>query len=193
MAGLSLSQAVQPKMSLKKRTTAKSRLRAVAPTANYVLPEFNPPPANRIAPQPLTRGYYSPSGEFHTEGLVNAVPAENGSPQGVNFSRFRFNTTRVPREGRHAKSTGRKTKKLRGVIQPENWGYYERAVGEIQVPPLFHPLTGEPLNPEEDALDILQDAIDMLEGLIEKAVRRARTLKRQNLKRASSVKPKSGV
>jgi hypothetical protein len=193
MGGLSLSQPAQPKMSLKKRATAKSRVRLVAPTGEYVPPEFILPPANRVPAQPQTRGHYSPNGTYHVDGLVEQAPYANNSAAVVDFSRYGYSGAKPPREKAASKFNARKTKKLRGVIKPENWGYYERAVGEIQVPPLFHPLTGEPLNPEEDALDILQHAIDMLEGLIEKAVRRARTLKRQNLKRASSVKPKAGV
>lgn len=193
MGGLSLSQPVQPKMSLKKRTTAKSRARLAAANAEYVPPEFILPPANRVPAQLPTRGHYSPNGTYHVDGIVEQQPNANNSAAVVDFSRYGYSSVKSPREKGATKSNIRKTKKYRGVIKPENWEYYERAVGEIEVPPLFHPLTGQPITKEEDAIDILQHAIDMLEGLIEKAVHRAYTLKKQNKKRASSVKPKAGV
>lgn len=193
MGGLSLSQPAQPKMSLKKRTTAKSRARLAAPTGEYVSPEFIPPPANRVPAQPQTRGHYSPNGTYHVDGIVEQVPYANNSAAVVDFSRYGYDAIKPSRVKAPSKYNARKTKKYRGIITPENWEYYERAVGEIEVPPLFHPLTGQPITKEEDAIDILQAAIDMLEGLIDKAVRRAYTLKKQDKKRASSVKPKAGV
>jgi hypothetical protein len=182
-----------PVMSLKKRTTAKSRKPTAVPAANYVPPEFNPPPANRIQPQPHTYGHYSPGGTYYTNGLVEPLPYGNNSPQEVNFSRFGYTASKAPTKNVHRKLKGRKTKKIRGVVQPENWGYYERAVAEIEVPPIYHPLTGRELTREDDAIDILENTVEMLEGFIDKAVRRARTLKRQNLKKATGIKPKAGV
>ena len=193
MGGLSLSQPVQPKMSLKKRATARSRGRVAAANAEYVPPEFILPPANRVPAQPQTRGHYSPNGTYHVDGIVEQVPNANNSAAVVDFSRYGYSAVKPPREKSASKSNIRKTKKYRGVIKPENWEYYERAVEEIDVPPLFHPFTGQLITKEEDAIDILQHAIDILEGLIEKAVRRAYTLKKLNKKRASSVKPKAGV
>jgi hypothetical protein len=175
MAALSLSAPPAQKMELKKRGTARLRKSVGALPTMTGSPIFNPPPADRVARQPLTYGHYNRNGTYYPDGVVEPAPLGNNSPQEVAHSKFHFNSVRVPRN--------RKTKKSRKLVQPEDWKYFEMAVAEIDVPPIFHPLTGQPISKEEDAIDILKETSDMLEGLIDKAISRSRRLKHLNLKR----------
>ena len=170
-------------MVLKKRMTAKSRARLPTPNTNSLLPNFIAPPANRVPAQPPTRGHYTPDGTYHVDGIVEQEPYGNNNAPVVEFSRYGYNTAGSVRRKTASKSNARKTKKWRSIIKPENWEYYEKAVGEIEVPPLFHPLTGLPIGKDEDAIVIFEDATNMLNGLIDKAVRRAYTLKKEAKKR----------
>jgi len=169
------------KMKLKKGRTAK--FTSDFPS-NNVSAGFNPPPANKVPAQPLTYGHYSPGGTYHVDGNVNPLPYGNNSPQVVDLNKFRLNRVKQPSKSRRSR-----TVKRRKLIHPEDFPYYEKAVAEIEVPPLYHPLTGQ-LIISEDAIDVYKDAINMLEGLIDKAVNRAYTLKKRNKK---NIKPKAGL
>jgi len=180
-----------------KKGAAKSTRKAavVSPVAPYVPPAFNPPPAN-LPSRPLTFGNYNRSGNFHVRGTVapkapNASLAE-GNARPNNF--LTFGAVRPPGETRVRTARAHKaTKKLRTMPQ-ENMKYLEIASKEfLPLPELYDPFTGRKFGPEEDPQLEINRAHDMLNDILDAAIRRAYTLKKRNLKRSTRTKPKATV
>jgi hypothetical protein len=180
-----------------KKGAAKSTRKAVgSPKATpYVPPAFNPPPAN-LPSRPLTFGNYNRSGNFHVRGTV-APTAPNASLEGAsarpnNF--LTFGAVRPPGESRVRTARAHKTAKKLRTMPQENMKYLEIASKEfLPLPELYDPFTGRKFDPEEDPQPEIDRAHDMLNDILDAAIRRAYTLKKRNLKRSTRTKPKAGV
>lgn len=167
-----------PLMTLKKR-----RVKNVKP---YVVPEFNPPPAN-LPPTWPVRGEYNSEGEFQVEGpeLVYNDREHVARNVDVNIGRFGYGAKKV--NIKKAPKTLKKTRSLKN----ENMQYMERVHKSfLPLPELYNPYTGVKYLPEEDPMPNIQSAHEMLEQILEKAKRKALALKRREQK---GTQPKAGV
>jgi hypothetical protein len=163
-----------PLMTLKKR-----RAKNVLP---YVVPEFNPPPAN-LPPMPIPYGEYNREGDFHIRGTVGAL--EEQEPLEENIGRFGYVTKKVNKN--RAPKTLKKTRSLKN----ENMQYMERVHKSfLPLPELYNPYTGVKYLPEEDPLPNIQSAHEMLDQILERAKRKALALKRREQKKTQA---KAGI
>lgn len=180
-----------------KKGAAKSTRKAamLSPAAPYVPPAFNPPPAN-LPSRPLTFGNYNRSGNFHVKGTVAptalAASLEEGNAKPNNF--LTFGAVRPPGETRVRTARAHKTAKKLRTMPQENMKYLEIASKEfLPLPELYDPFTGRKFETEEDPQPEIDRAHDMLNDILDAAIRRAYTLKKRNLKRSTRTKPKATV
>ena len=107
----------------------------------------------------------------------------------------------TPAKSRVRKTAGRTRRRL--TYNPENIKYMEIASKDVEVPKLYDPFTGDKIPDEEDPMEKIGKAHQMLEDLLADTIEKAYKLKKANLKRASlkrgslkrvsRSKPKAGV
>ena len=153
-----------PPLVLKKRLL-KSEKPWVAP--EFVLPKPNAPP------QQAPIGHYNSNGEFHVTGQAKVgspVMANIGSANNV---MQRYSLKRSARPPKEYKPRWPK-------ISEENAPYLEEASKKfLPLPQLYNPFTGEAYTPEDDPQPNIVRAHHMLEDIMKKAIRRAKTIRKR--------------
>ena len=158
---------VAPPLVLKKRLL-KSEEPLVS--SEFVLPKPNAPP------QQAPIGYYNSNGEFHVTGhakVGSPVIADIGSANNV---MQRYSLKRSARPPKEYKPRWPK-------ISEENAPYLEEASKKfLPLPQLYNPFTGEAYKPEDDPQPNIVRAHDMLEDIMKKAIRRAKTIRKRKMR-----------
>jgi len=175
----------EPVMRLKKSRTSKKRV-TIAPTPAPGSPVGFNPPAPSPKPQQPTFGEYSPGGTYHAKGQVSPASPSNSPPRSPRH--LQFKTTAKSRVGKTARRTRRRL-----TVNPENIKYMELASKDVEVPKLYDPFTGDKIPDEEDPMEKIGKAHQMLEDLLADTIEKAYKLKKASLKRASRSKPKATV
>ena len=156
-----------PPLVLKKRLL-KSEEPLVS--SEFVLPKPNAPP------QQAPIGYYNSNGEFHVTGhakVGSPVIADIGSANNV---MQRYSLKRSARPPKEYKPRWPK-------ISEENAPYLEEASKKfLPLPQLYNPFTGEAYKPEDDPQPNIVRAHDMLEDIMKKAIRRAKTIRKRKMR-----------
>ena len=175
----------EPVMRLKKSRTSKKRV-TIAPKPAPGSPVGFNPPAPSPKPQQPTFGEYSPGGTYHAKGQVSPASPSNSPPRSPRH--LQFKTTA---KSRVRKTAGRTRRRL--TYNPENIKYMEIASKDVEVPKLYDPFTGDKIPDEEDPMEKIGKAHQMLEDLLADTIEKAYKLKKASLKRASRSKPKATV
>lgn len=156
-----------PPLVLKKRLL-KSEEPLVS--SEFVLPKPNAPP------QQAPIGYYNSNGEFHVTGhakVGSPIIANIGSANNV---MQRYSLKRSARPPKEYKPRWPK-------ISEENAPYLEEASKKfLPLPQLYNPFTGEAYKPEDDPQPNIVRAHDMLEDIMKKAIRRAKTIRKRKMR-----------
>ena len=160
-------QIAEPPLVLKKRLL-KSEEPLVS--SEFVLPKPNAPP------QQAPIGYYNSNGEFHVTGhakVGSPIIANIGSANNV---MQRYSLKRSARPPKEYKPRWPK-------ISEENAPYLEEASKKfLPLPQLYNPFTGEAYKPEDDPQPNIVRAHDMLEDIMKKAIRRAKTIRKRKMR-----------
>jgi hypothetical protein len=177
MASLSLAPQPRP-MTLKKRMYQSRKLGPSGPPGPSGLPEFISPRKNS-PPIQAPVGYYNENGEFRETGRVPLGEPSNQPIGSVNEVMKRYGLTQ-----------SRKVKKQVAfkskwpTMAEENMPYLEEVSTQfLPLPQLYNPFTGEAYTPEEDPQPDIIRAYDMLHDIMEKAVKKAKALKKRRTQR----------
>ena len=141
------------KMTLKKRATTKKSTLAL-PTVPYA-PEFNPPPPS-VRATGVPYGEYTPGGNFKIQGVQESL-AESPRNLSNNISKLRI---RVPGTRRKPKTITVNT-----PYNSYNKYYLSAQKFFLPLPELYDPFTGRKFSPDEDPLADIERADEMLKGL----------------------------
>jgi hypothetical protein len=140
-------------MTLKKRATTKKSTIAL-PTVPYA-PEFNPPPPS-VRATGVPYGEYTPGGNFKIQGVQESL-AESPRNLSNNISKLRI---RVPGTRRKPKTITVNT-----PYNSYNKYYLSAQKFFLPLPELYDPFTGRKFSPDEDPLADIERADEMLKGL----------------------------
>ena len=170
MASLSLSPQQKP-MTLKKRMNKSRKLGPSGPSGppEFISPRKNSPPIQ--APV----GYYNENGEFRETGRVPVGEPSNQPIGSVNEVMKRYGLTKSRKVKKQVAFKSRWP-----TIAEENMPYLEEVSTQfLPLPQLYNPFTGEAYMPEEDPQPDIIRAYDMLHDIMEKAVKKAKALKKR--------------
>jgi len=127
-------------------------------------PGFNPPQPNG-PPKSMRRGYYNSNGTFHNEGsarISTLLPTPQVESQA---------------QAQPSKTTRKRTIK-KVEMSNSNWNHMNEASQQfLPLPELYDPFTGRKYHPDEDPHVEIERAYFMLEDIINKAKRRAKSMK----------------
>ena len=127
-------------------------------------PGFNPPAAN-APPISMRRGYYNNNGAFHDEGSAR-IPTVLPTPQ-----------AQAQAQAQPSRRTRKRTIK-KVEMSNSNLDYINEASQQfLPLPELYDPFTGRKYHPDEDPHPEIERAYFMLEDIINKAKRRAKSMK----------------
>jgi len=148
------------RLRIKIPKTRRQTVRNKKPSVVYEgEPGFNPPLPN-AAPTSMRRGYYNNNGAFHDEGSAR-IPTL-------------LPTAQV--EAQVQPTRKRTVKKVQ--MSNSNWDYMNEAAQQfLPLPELYDPFTGRKYHPDEDPHVEIERAYFMLEDIINKARRRAKSMK----------------
>jgi len=167
MASLSLAPQQKP-MTLKKRMYQSRKLGPSGPP-EFISPRKNSPPIQ--APV----GYYNENGEFRETGRVPVGEPSNQAIGSVNEVMKRYGLTKSRKLKKQVAFKSRWP-----TIAEENMPYLEEVSTQfLPLPQLYNPFTGEANMPEEDPQPDIIRAYDMLHDIMEKAVKKAKALKKR--------------
>ena len=167
MASLSLAPQQKP-MTLKKRIYQSRKLGPSGP------PEFISPRKNSV-PIQAPVGYYNENGEFRETGRVPVGEPSNQPIGSVNEVMKRYGLTKSRKVKKQVAFKSRWP-----TIAEENMPYLEEVSTQfLPLPQLYNPFTGEAYMPEEDPQPDIIRAYDMLHDIMEKAVKKAKALKKR--------------
>ena len=172
MASLSLAPPPPPKpMTLKKRMYKSRNLGPSGPSGP---PEFISPRKNSV-PIQAPVGYYNENGEFRETGRVPVGEPSNQAIGSVNEVMKRYGLTKSRKVKKQVAFKSRWP-----TIAEENMPYLEEVSTQyLPLPQLYNPFTGEAYMPEEDPQPDIVRAYDMLHDIMEKAVKKAKALKKR--------------